>query len=243
VPQAKQLGVLSLPLPLLRLLSDASSASSPGAIPTFNSLPSRAGADSAAQETHDPTPDTISSMSTSGGQVHPEQQQQSASGRRDKDLLNEYIRTPPTGSPRQGLSRVPSMNADGTKKATRPLVNCLSTPECHSLPEDMLAFARENKIDLWAGSTGEGSDPLPSVHLHNTLQEFIEHLPKHLIQRSSTLGTLVPIDENVENGTREHLGVEVEWVLGVSKLGPSQFRKILTKIPHCSTRCFQRRGT
>jgi hypothetical protein len=162
------------------------------------------------------TPDTISSMSTSGGQIHPGQQQQSASGRRDKDLLNEYIRTPPTGSPRQGVSRAPSMNADGTKKATRPSVNCLSTPECHTLPEDMLAFAREKKIDLWAGSAGEGSDPLPSVHLHNTLQEFVQHLPNDFIQQSSTLGTLVPIDENVENGTREHLGVEVEWVLGVS---------------------------
>jgi len=135
------------------------------------------------------------------------------------------------------------MNADGSKKATRPSVNCLSTPECHSLPEDMLAFAREKKIDLWAGSTGEGSDPLPSVHLHNTLQEFIEHLPKHLIERSSTLGTLVPIDENIENGTREHLGVEVEWVLGVSKLATLKVGTFLTEISHRSTPCFPKRET
>lgn len=108
------------------------------------------------------------------------------------------------------------MSGDGTRKASAPAVNSLSTPDCQTLPRELLDFAKEKKIDLWAGSTGEGSDPLPSVHLHNTLQEFVDHLPKDLIQQSSTLGSLVDIDQDIENGTRKQLGVEVEWVLGVS---------------------------
>lgn len=166
-------------------------------------------------EVHDPTPDTISSMSTSGGQVNPKKQHQSM-GEADKALLDEYIRTPPNATPREGMSRAPSMSGDGTRKASAPAVNSLSTPDCQTLPRELLDFAKEKKIDLWAGSTGEGSDPLPSVHLHNTLQEFVDHLPKDLIQQSSTLGSLVDIDQDIENGTRKQLGVEVEWVLGVS---------------------------
>ena len=218
MPQAKQIGVLSLPLPLLQLLSEASSTSSQGHIPAYNSLRSRAGVKSMEAEVHDPTPDTMSSMSTSGGQIDTKKQHSNA-GQADKDLLDEYIQTPPNASPRHGMSRLPSMNSDGSRKASAPAVNSLSTPECQSLPQELLDFAREKKIDLWAGSTGEGSDPLPSVHLHNTLQEFVNHLPKEVIQHSSTLGTLVDIDQDVENGTRKQLGVDVEWVLGVSDCG------------------------
>jgi hypothetical protein len=216
VPQAKQLGVMSLPLPLLQLLSESSSTSSQGHIPAYNSLRSRAGVASMESEVQDPTPDNMSSMSTSGGQMNPKKQQSNA-GQADKALLDEYIQTPPNASPRKETSRLPSMNGDGTRKVSAPAVNSLSTPECQSLPQELLDFARNKDIDLWAGSTGEGSDPLPSVHLHNTLQEFVNHLPKELIQQSSTLGTLVTIDQDIENGTRKQLGVDVEWVLGVSR--------------------------
>jgi hypothetical protein len=219
VPQAKQLGVLSLPLPLLQLITESCPPTSQTAIPAYNSLRSGAGVASMAQETPDPTPDTMSSMSTSGQQL-PNKTQTSHLGKADKDLLNEFIRTPPTNSPPQNFTRLHSLDVDGSAKVLPPAVNSLSTPDCHSLPQELQDYARDKGIELWAGSAGEGSDPLPSVHLHNTLQEFIEHLPKHLIPRDSLLGSVVTIDEHLESGTRQQLGVDVEWVLGVSGIIP-----------------------
>lgn len=42
-------------------------------------------------------------------------------------------------------------------KSGRVGVNSLDTPDCHSLPKEYTQFAKENKIELWAGGGGEGS--------------------------------------------------------------------------------------
>lgn len=33
----------------------------------------------------------------------------------------------------------------------------MNTPDCHWLPEDLLRYAEDNEIELWAGGGGEGS--------------------------------------------------------------------------------------
>lgn len=67
-------------------------------------------------------------------------------------------------------------------------------------------------------------DPLPSIHLHNTLSEFVDHLPPDLLPSTTNLTKVVEIEEDVEAGTREKLGVNVEWVLGVSQPPSPDFR-------------------
>ncbi len=36
-------------------------------------------------------------------------------------------------------------------------VNSLNTPDCHSLPEGLLKWAKEEGVELWAGGSGIGS--------------------------------------------------------------------------------------
>jgi hypothetical protein len=68
-------------------------------------------------------------------------------------------------------------------------------------------------------------DPLPSAHLHNTMQEFIPKFPEGVFKRGTALGRLVAFvdddkdaDTNAEAEAEEEkreVGVDVEWVLGV----------------------------
>ena len=44
-----------------------------------------------------------------------------------------------------------------SKSSIPPTVNSLDTPDCHSLPKEYTAFAKEHNIQLWAGGGGEGS--------------------------------------------------------------------------------------
>jgi hypothetical protein len=55
-------------------------------------------------------------------------------------------------------------------KVRAPAVNRLNTPDCHSLPQDLLKFAKERRIELWAGGSGEGSGEFPGFHsvFHST---------------------------------------------------------------------------
>nr|XP_019050702.1 hypothetical protein I302_01141 [Kwoniella bestiolae CBS 10118]OCF29632.1 hypothetical protein I302_01141 [Kwoniella bestiolae CBS 10118] len=97
-------------------------------------------------------------------------------------------------------------------------VNALDTPDCHHLPKEYTGYAKENGVELWAGGGGEGSDPLPSPHLHNLLQEFAGKL-------SSMTGGAVAVDKLesliglAEDGSKfeeGRAGVDVRWVLSVS---------------------------
>ena len=38
-----------------------------------------------------------------------------------------------------------------------PVINMLDTPDCHSLPKEYTAYAKEQDIALWAGGGGEGA--------------------------------------------------------------------------------------
>lgn len=42
----------------------------------------------------------------------------------------------------------------------RPKINAMDTPDCHTLPKEYLAFAKEAGVELWAGGGGEGSGAL-----------------------------------------------------------------------------------
>ncbi|WWD18217.1 hypothetical protein CI109_102667 [Kwoniella shandongensis] len=104
----------------------------------------------------------------------------------------------------------------GDAKTRKVGVNALDTPDCHHLPKEYTGYARENGIELWAGSLGEGSDPLPSAHLHNLLQEFVPALgaigqPQPSLQK---LGKLIPVREDGSKfDDQRETGVEVRWVL------------------------------
>lgn len=106
-------------------------------------------------------PDTISSMSSSG-EKQTRQRRESKASVEDKQLLDELIRTPPSRSPRVKHDTLPLPYTGegpigGTGSAARaPRVNSLSTPDCHSLPEELQSFAKEKGIELWAGGSGEG---------------------------------------------------------------------------------------
>lgn len=45
----------------------------------------------------------------------------------------------------------------GTGKGQGPTINMLDTPDCHSLPKEYTAYAKEQGIALWAGGGGEGA--------------------------------------------------------------------------------------
>lgn len=204
------------------MISESCDTLTANAIPSFNSLPSEAVPEQEIDGSpHADAPYTMASMSSNG-----EAQRRGphkAVNQGDKDLLDSYIKTPP-----RSTLRLPTDNgdhgetaaaaADTTPRAAHnvrpPAVNSINTPDCQRLSPDLQTYAREKGIELWAGGSGEGSDPLPSVHLHNTLQEFVDHMPPELVPEGSSLGKLAVINPRVEGGTRDKLGVNVEWVLG-----------------------------
>ncbi len=65
-------------------------------------------------------------------------------------------------------------------------------------------------------------DPMPSIHLHNTLAEFVPQFPADLLPEGSNLGKIVafPSSETGSSGTEGEvkLGVDVRWVMSVSVL-------------------------
>lgn len=99
----------------------------------------------------------------------------------DYHLLERFIATPPNGSSSSPSSTSTknenelgngneiatdhSSKANGsTAKESRvrgPSVNILNTPDCHHLPRELMQFASENGIELWAGGGGEGSGKWP----------------------------------------------------------------------------------
>ncbi|ORY24703.1 hypothetical protein BCR39DRAFT_546348 [Naematelia encephala] len=91
-------------------------------------------------------------------------------------------------------------------------VNALDTPDCHSLPKDYSGWAKESGVELWAGGGGEGSDPLPSVHLHNLLSEFNDKI--NTLGVSHGAGDVILLRKDglkFEQGGK--LAVDVRWVL------------------------------
>ena len=59
-------------------------------------------------------------------------------------------------------------NGQGAHEKGRqgPVINMLDTPDCHSLPKEYMAYAKEKDIALWAGGGGEGAGELISLAFH-----------------------------------------------------------------------------
>ncbi|WWC96638.1 hypothetical protein V866_003510 [Kwoniella sp. B9012] len=94
-------------------------------------------------------------------------------------------------------------------------VNALDTPDCHHLPKEYTGYARGEGVELWAGGGGEGSDPLPSPHLHNLLQEFsskMSGLTGGTID-SNLLGKLIGVVGDGLKFEEKRAAVDVRWVL------------------------------
>nr|XP_019007619.1 uncharacterized protein I206_07634 [Kwoniella pini CBS 10737]OCF46400.1 hypothetical protein I206_07634 [Kwoniella pini CBS 10737] len=95
-------------------------------------------------------------------------------------------------------------------------INSLDTPDCHHLPKEYTNFAKENKIQLWAGGGGEGSDPLPSIHLHNLLQEFsikLNDLTNGEFNNSSLENLINLREDGLKFQENVEKAVQVKWVL------------------------------
>nr|XP_018265042.1 uncharacterized protein I303_03224 [Kwoniella dejecticola CBS 10117]OBR87200.1 hypothetical protein I303_03224 [Kwoniella dejecticola CBS 10117] len=95
-------------------------------------------------------------------------------------------------------------------------VNALDTPDCHHLPKEYTSYAREAGVQLWAGGGGEGSDPLPTAHLHNLLQEFSGNLSDLTDGevKSPALGQPIGVRaDGLKFQEDAEKGVEVKWVL------------------------------
>ncbi|KAJ9125221.1 hypothetical protein QFC22_000175 [Naganishia vaughanmartiniae] len=170
VPQAKKLGTLSLPLPLLQYL--ASTVSPTRQIPapaTVNSVPSPIPAHQTqelerekaeARKVERAEGPSTRQDAPSGAAEHG-----SAVNETDKSLLAELIPPPVTTASLSNGSANANTNGNGhiesngatAAAATRklPAVNCMNTPDCHWLPDELLEYAREQGIELWAGGAGE----------------------------------------------------------------------------------------
>lgn len=111
-----------------------------------------------------------------------------------------------------------------------PFVNELDVSDCTTLPAEFTSFAKSNGIQLWPSGGGIGSgalpsktttnhlDPLPSIELHNLLQEF-QPVAASLAPSVdvTALSNLVPL--RVDGSGYEPAvkpGVSVDWVLTVS---------------------------
>ncbi|KAI5454670.1 hypothetical protein NCC49_003561 [Naganishia albida] len=233
VPQAKKLGTLSLPLPLLQYLGNTagSSISASNSNPSYNSTPSDAGVQS-VKRSHELEQEYQHKLEQEEGpRAHhkapsgSDPEQHDVVNEKDKSLLAELIPNPSGGDTvaEEGSARSSETKKLLTGTASLPAVNCMDTPDCHWLPEDLLNYAKDNGIELWAGGGGEGSDPLPSAHLHNTLQEFITKLPSGLFKAGTSLDQLVPLDDESRAAEPERTaGVEVEWVLGYTVISKSR---------------------
>lgn len=181
MPQAKKLGTLSLPLSLLQYLASSSAPNSekkPTTDPTVNSTATPVPVGQSHEHIHErekeqakeaekaegPSTRPIDSAGGSAEHAHG-----SAVNETDKTLLAELIPPPPalteTGSlPNGSASTSTTTNGNGNGNAqavngaaTRilPAVNCMNTPDCHWLPDELLQYAREQGIELWAGGAGE----------------------------------------------------------------------------------------
>lgn len=73
---------------------------------------------------------------------------------KDKSLLAELI--PEPGIANADVLEEGKPSAAGKNATMLPAVNCMNTPDCHWLPEDLLQYAKANGIELWAGGGGEG---------------------------------------------------------------------------------------
>lgn len=115
-------------------------------------------------------------------------------------------------------------------KIKAPFVNELDVPDCTTLADDFTSFAKRNGTQLWPSGGGIGTgaciggrradieDPLPSVELHNLLQEF-QPVAASLAPSVdvSALSTLVPLAaEGTTYDPSVKPGVSVDWVLTVS---------------------------
>ncbi|WVQ71320.1 hypothetical protein IAR50_000848 [Cryptococcus sp. DSM 104548] len=112
--------------------------------------------------------------------------------------------------------------------------NVLDTPDCHHLPGEYVGYAKKRGVELWAGGGREGSDPLPSAHLQNTLHEFLPllrsspALPAEARQLlNAKLDKQVPVTEDGlafreegEGGVEK--GVEVRWVLSYTVISKTR---------------------
>ncbi|OXG90807.1 hypothetical protein C345_01539 [Cryptococcus neoformans A2-102-5] len=108
----------------------------------------------------------------------------------------------------------------------RVKVNALDTPDCHHLPKDYTGYARKNGVELWAGGGGEGSDPLPSAHLQNVLQEFLPAIrkivPEQQAKEFSKLDSLIPLRQDGLKFEDVETGVQVRWVLSYTVLSTTR---------------------
>ncbi len=143
---------MSLPLSLLRLIS--SDYSPNVTVPSTPTIPTTSHRiDSSSTTTEDGTEPTAKgstndinpSSSSSSSQAHATAQ--------DRQLLSDMPKQ--LGS---DVTHISHAHHNGSNKAVKPpAVNRLNTPDCHSLPRDLLNFAKERGISLWAGGSGEGS--------------------------------------------------------------------------------------
>jgi len=152
-------GTMSLPLPLLEFLTDCSSPLSSNA-PTPTRSMSPSDVDPSTSSTfEDPKAEQSASASvndiSSSSPAHATIQ--------DRQLLADLPSThrPSVHGPAHA-HRVHSVGSGHTSRA--PAVNRLNTPDCHSLPQELLQFANERKIQLWAGGSGEGSGECSLFH-------------------------------------------------------------------------------
>ncbi|OCF75303.1 hypothetical protein I204_04156 [Kwoniella mangroviensis CBS 8886] len=132
----------------------------------------------------------------------------------EKGLVGEQTKLGSLYSPLNLLKQlVSSSQGKGNVKGIK--VNALDTPDCHHLPKEYTGYARGEGVELWAGGGGEGSDPLPSPHLHNLLQEFsskLSSLTGGTID-SSLLGKLIGVDGDGLKFEEKRGAVDVRWVL------------------------------
>ncbi|ODO07615.1 hypothetical protein L198_01196 [Cryptococcus wingfieldii CBS 7118] len=109
--------------------------------------------------------------------------------------------------------------------------NVLDTPDCHHLPGEYAGYAREKGVQLWAGGGREGSDPIPSPHLQNSLHEFLPLLRSspllpieaRQLLSNKKLDKQVAVTEDglgfVESGEG---GVEVRWALSYTVISKTR---------------------
>ncbi|KIS01706.1 hypothetical protein L804_01585 [Cryptococcus deuterogattii 2001/935-1] len=108
----------------------------------------------------------------------------------------------------------------------RVKVNALDTPDCHHLPKEYTEYARKNGVELWAGGGGEGSDPVPSAHLQNVLQEFLpairKIIPEEQVKELNKLDNSIPLRQDGLKFEDVETGVQVRWVLCYTALSTSR---------------------
>ncbi|WWC88202.1 uncharacterized protein L201_003107 [Kwoniella dendrophila CBS 6074] len=128
-------------------------------------------------------------------------------------IINEKTKLGSLYSTLDLLKQLVSLKQNNPNKGIK--VNALDTPDCHHLPKEYTNYAKENGIELWAGGGGEGSDPLPSNHLHNLLQEFSSKISDLTNEKINSLQNQIPLREDGLKFDSEKVksSVDVKWVL------------------------------